>query len=151
MGCYQTAYSLIQIWISLVFFILRPLSVYNIPLKSSLEKVLQINPFKNIYLEGCFFFLSDFMSFPQILRWKSSLPWKITFTVAKLTCLNPAMGEKRESLEKRLLPGEASYTFRIKIAFRSIFSADALTWTSRHKTGEDGRFLHIDQRTRWKA
>lgn len=32
----------------------------------------------------------------------------------------------------------ASLDLKIKIAFRSVFPVDALSWTNRHRTGEDG-------------
>lgn len=63
--------------------------------------------------------------------------------MVKLTCSNPTIAEKKESLEKCLLPWEGYYSFRIKIACRSIFPVDALTWTKRHNRLERLVVSHI--------
>ena len=57
--------------------------------------------------------------------------------------------EKKESLEKCLLPWEGYYNFTTEVAFRSIFPVDALTWTNRHsKTREDAIFSYRAQAIR---
>lgn len=60
---------------------------------------------------------------------KKSTARKITPTVSELTCSNPTVETERGRLHERLPSREGHDSLGIKMAFRSIFSLDALTWT----------------------